>query len=114
MKQRTSALPFLIAELTIFSWETLAHRTSMMMQGACTWLNISAWSSRRCAPRSFPEPQFYLAGEVERRWHHGIALPGPMPAGSDGSRTGQHVAVPRETTRLQLSRFTFRDVGGTR
>jgi hypothetical protein len=39
MKRRrraTSPLPFLIAELTVFSWETFAHRSAMMMQGACT------------------------------------------------------------------------------
>ena len=29
-------LPLLLAELTAFSWETMARRASMMMQGTCT------------------------------------------------------------------------------
>jgi hypothetical protein len=35
-RKAINPLPFLIAELTIFSWETMAHRTSMMMLGLCT------------------------------------------------------------------------------
>ena len=35
-KKVAAPLPLLLAELTLFSWETMARRASMMMQGTCT------------------------------------------------------------------------------
>jgi hypothetical protein len=40
MKRRTkkvaAPLPLLLAELTVFSWETMARRAAMMVQGTCS------------------------------------------------------------------------------
>jgi hypothetical protein len=40
MKRRTkkvaTPLPLLLAELTVFSWETMTRRAAMMVQGTCS------------------------------------------------------------------------------
>jgi hypothetical protein len=40
MKRQTrkvaAPLPLLLAELTVFSWETMARRAAMMVQGTCS------------------------------------------------------------------------------
>ena len=35
-RRRTRALPLIIAELAIASWETIARRTAMIARGTCT------------------------------------------------------------------------------
>ncbi len=36
MRKAAAPLPFLLAELTFFSWETMARRAAMMVQGTCS------------------------------------------------------------------------------
>ena len=36
LPRRSSALPLLVAELTLFSWETIAHRSWLIAQGTCS------------------------------------------------------------------------------
>ena len=45
--RRTRALPMMVTELVLASWETVARRTAMIARGACTPIGISADDHRK-------------------------------------------------------------------
>jgi hypothetical protein len=71
----------MMAELTVASWETIARRTLMMVQGAC-----SAGEYQRMAAEKMAAVQISTAALMEGRSHAAVLAPFVVRARANARR----------------------------
>lgn len=74
--------PLLLAELTVFSWEAMARRASMMMQGTCTATEYQRMMLEKMRAAQLSAGRYYSIKASAPRWHLGIGRQEPTSAGS--------------------------------
>jgi hypothetical protein len=66
------------------SWDTIARRSLMMLQGTCSPAEYRRMATEKVAAMQLSALAMMRGAEKDRLWRHGISAPPRMRNGCDG------------------------------